>query len=262
LKLIQVNPRAVGRRSRQFWNGPRLQSRYEPNRGYSFKPSDNLGNYQIPGQRLPRRRPDTIVRAIIVACTGIWGWLYYQKSEAQKGSKKARQALADFEKHGVLSLQNLRDGRLYTILTHTFVHYQPMHLLANMVTLWSFGPPIVMAFGVPTFVVLWVGAGVVGGAAQSYYWLTHRHHAEASAVGASGSVLGILGALTLAMPRWRILIFPIPIPIPLLTATAAEVAFSLAAIQNDWLPNIGHVDHLAGTAFGALLYLIALRRRF
>jgi len=199
---------------------------------------------------------------MIAACTGIWGWLYYQQFGAQNGSKKARQSLADFEKHGVLSLQNLKEGRYYTLLTHTFVHYQPMHLLANMVTLWSFGPPIVMTYGVPAFVALWVGAGVVGAATQSYFWLTHTPYATASAVGASGSVLGILGALTLAMPNWRILIFPIPFPIPLLAATAAEVAFSLAAIRNDWLPFVGHADHLAGTAFGALWYLIALRRKF
>ena len=113
-------------------------------------------------------------------------------------------------------------------------------------------------YGVPAFCGLWVGSGVVGATAQAYYWAKYKP--GASAVGASGSVLGILGALTIAMPKWRILIFPIPFPIPLFVATVAEVAFSLAALRNGWLPYFGHVDHLAGTAFGALWYLT--RRRF
>lgn len=260
-KLVQDNLRGVGRPARQFWNGSRLEARNEPNVKHSASFGKKRNGYQEYEQNFPRGRPEIVVRAVVLVCTGFWAYHYYQKSEAQKGSKKARQALADFNKHMVLSLQNLREGRLYTILTHTFVHEEGWHLFANMFVLWNFGPLVVTAFGVPAFAVLWVGAGIMGGAAQSYFWLTHTPHAQARGLGASGSILGMMGALTFAMPKLPLLLFPIPVPMTLLTAMAIEVGFSIAAMHFDWLRNVGHADHLGGTAFGALWYLVALRRR-
>lgn len=42
------------------------------------------------------------------------------------------------ERHMVLSLQNIRAGRIYTLMTSAFMHRSPLHLFLNMYILYSF----------------------------------------------------------------------------------------------------------------------------
>jgi membrane associated rhomboid family serine protease len=256
-QLIRGKPRGIPQSTRQFFENASLRSRGEPEPRHQpdvgYKPSGKR-EYEQPRFR----NPNLVVGSVIAICSGIFGWHYVYEEEARKGSWKARQALANSQRHMVLSLQNIREGRYYTVLTSTFMHTTPLHLIINMMTLWSFGRLIVGIYGVPTFVVLWVGAGVFGGAAQSYYWLKQPRYAERSAVGASGSILGMLGALTCAMPQSRVTL--IVFPMSLLQSTLLMAGLSAAAIQQDWLPFVGHMDHLGGMAFGAFWYLLAMRR--
>jgi membrane associated rhomboid family serine protease len=70
----------------------------------------------------------------------------------------------------VLSLENLRARRYYTLLTSSLMHYQLGYLLANLVGILSFGPRIVNLYGVPTFIIIWMGSAVAGELLETYYW--------------------------------------------------------------------------------------------
>jgi membrane associated rhomboid family serine protease len=182
----------------------------------------------------------------------------YLAEYRRTGSRKIRETLEEFNKNMVMSLRNIQEGRSYTILTSTFTHFNTLHLAFNMMTLWSFGRPLVAFYGVPTFIILWVGSGIAGGALQAYAWSNNGPYHAHQAVGASGSIFGMLAVLTCITPKAQVALFWIPMT--LRASTILTVAFSVAAISQDWLPFLGHWDHLGGMAFGAFWWLIALRR--
>jgi len=65
-----------------------------------------------------------------------------------------------------------------------------------MLALWGFGTSVTMTFGVPTFAILWVGAGLTGGLVQTYAWMQEGGNKDQRSVGSSGAIMGIIGALT------------------------------------------------------------------
>jgi len=75
-----------------------------------------------------------------------------------------------FDKHFCLSLESIREGRAYTLLTSTLWHFEPLHLIANMVGIWEFGRAMIMLYDVPTAILIWIGSGVAGGLLQTYMW--------------------------------------------------------------------------------------------
>lgn len=146
-----------------------------------------------------------------------------------------------------------------------------------------------MVFGPGTFVALWLGAGVIGGAvpmAWQLYQERQRHSANAApsslldslrresvspkparvhyhgAVGASAAVLGLTGAQTCFAPKASMMVFPIPFAVPAYVAVGGFAVFSVAAMQQGWVPEWGHLAHLSGMGVGVLAYVVALRRRF
>src|SRR5262249_30368238 len=78
-------------------------------------------------------------------------------------------------------------GEPWRLLASTFLHWGSLHLLGNMIGLWSLGRLVEQMFGSGRVFVLYTLSGL-GGAAAS-----HLFGAGVS-VGASGAVLGILGA--------------------------------------------------------------------
>ena len=64
-----------------------------------------------------------------------------------------------------------------------------------------------MIYGTPTFVALWVGAGVTG-AISSLVLQKERRGVDQQFIGASGSVMGLSAAYACAFPFAKMLIFP------------------------------------------------------
>ena len=120
-------------------------------------------------------------------------------------------ALRGLGAHFVQSPENIKEGRYYTIVTSAFMHNNLMHLLFNMIGLWSFGRPIVSIFGAPSFLVLYFGSVVAGGLFQNYTWEKQRQW-NVGAMGASGGVLGVFAATTFMNPRATMALFFIPMP--------------------------------------------------
>jgi membrane associated rhomboid family serine protease len=159
--------------------------------------------------------------------------------------------------HFVHSLKNMKDGRYYTLVTSAFMHQSIMHLAMNMIGLWGFGRLIVSGFGAPSFLVLYFGSVIAGGLTQNYVW-EKRGQWNAGGLGASGGVLGVFAATACIVPRGQMgFLF---IPMPMWLGAALMVGLSVGGLQDRWLPTFGHADHLGGMAFGALLWLMALRR--
>ena len=171
--------------------------------------------------------------------------------KADLGTKRSRQWLSDFRNTWVLSPRNLEEGRWYTLITSTFMHGGSGHLVLNMLGLWSFGMPVARAFGVTRFILLYFGSGIAGGLLQGWHWKrTLPPGSDAAAVGASGCIFGLLGAVTLANPWGPVRL--VVVPMTMWQSSLIGVIFSGVCIQTGALPWIGHVDHLGGMAFGAV----------
>ena len=87
-------------------------------------------------------------------------------------------------------------GEWWRLLTAMFLHGGVLHLMFNMYALWLFGPVLERRFGSPSYAALYVAGGVSGG-------MLFQLLGEGAAVGASGAIFGLLGALLAASYRQR-----------------------------------------------------------
>lgn len=89
------------------------------------------------------------------------------------------------------------DGEFWRVFTAMFLHANLTHVLFNMWALYLFGPALERRFGSPSFAVLYLAAGLGGGS------LYHAVGRLDPAVGASGAIFGLMGALLAATYRQR-----------------------------------------------------------
>jgi len=142
----------------------------------------------------------------------------------------------------------------WTIISNMFVHGGIGHFIANMITLFFFGSNLLRLVGQRNFLIIYFLGGLVGSA---FYLLLG--HPYITAVGASGAVFAIGGALAILMPRLRVIIFPIPIPMPLWVAVIGGFVIL------SFLPGIAWQAHLGGLVVGLIagyLFRSRERRRF
>jgi rhomboid protease GluP len=80
-------------------------------------------------------------------------------------------------------------GFYWQIFTSMFVHFGVAHILFNMFALYYFGRLNETRFGVPSFLTIYVGSGLLGNL-MSLYLLS----SSALSGGASGAIFGLVGA--------------------------------------------------------------------
>ena len=165
---------------------------------------------------------------------------------------------------GFTSLFALDSSRLLTepwrIVTHMFLHANYAHLLVNMLGLFFFAPFVERTIGTKRFVFLYFGSGITAAILASLYYLLF-FSTPFMGVGASGALMGVLGALILLMPNLQILLFFV-IPMPLWLAGVLFFLYDFfGALMGS--TRIGHEVHLVGLAFGLLFgwYLKKYARR-
>lgn len=101
-------------------------------------------------------------------------------------------SFTSFLSKGWKSNPEIRDGEYYRLLTATFLHGDVIHLFFNMLSLWNVGRfvydlPWFQGFGLITVYLL---SGIMGSLFS--FWF----NPSVPSVGASGSIFGLVGALT------------------------------------------------------------------
>ncbi|MEE8636555.1 MAG: rhomboid family intramembrane serine protease [Dehalococcoidia bacterium] len=137
----------------------------------------------------------------------------------------------------------------WTIISSMFVHGSFTHILFNMIGLYFLGSFLIRAVGERSFLVVFFLGGLAGNVL--FILLADPF---STAVGASGAIYALGGALAILVPRAPVLIFPIPVPIPL---WAAILIFLLLS----FLPGIAWQAHLGGLFLGLVAGLVLRRRR-
>ncbi len=143
----------------------------------------------------------------------------------------------------------VEDGTLWTPFTHMFLHGNGTHLLVNMLGLFLLGPDTERTFGSLPFLGLYLLSGLVGGVGYmlfSFLVLGQIH----PVVGASGAIMGILGAIVALFPQRVYVILPLMIP---LRASTLAVLMLTAHVFFMFTPYGGRVAydvHLYGGLTG------------
>ena len=99
----------------------------------------------------------------------------------------------------------------WSLVTSMFLHspYDYFHILFNMLWLYWYGTALVRILGEGKFLALYFAGGIIG---NLTFVLIEPY---ASAIGASGAVLALGGALAVMRPKIKVVLFPIPIPMDL-----------------------------------------------
>jgi membrane associated rhomboid family serine protease len=94
------------------------------------------------------------------------------------------------------SVNFLNPETLIPFVTSMFLHGGFLHIISNMWFLWIFGDNVEAKLGAIKFILLYILAGIIGGASQFLINPT----SDIPMLGASGAVSGILGAYFIMFP--------------------------------------------------------------
>jgi membrane associated rhomboid family serine protease len=142
-----------------------------------------------------------------------------------------------------------------TLFTSMFLHGSWMHIVGNMIFLWSFGPEIEDAMGRGRFLTFYIVGGVVAMLAQ----ILCNAGSTVPNLGASGAIAAVMGAFLVTYPRdrirtllfffifFRIAFIPAAILIGFWFLIQLFDAGSVAHVQAG---GVAYLAHVAGFLFG------------
>lgn len=150
-------------------------------------------------------------------------------------------------------------GEYYRIFTHVFLHGDPMHLVFNMLALYSFGPLLEYIFrsnygfviGNIVFIAFFILSSLFSTLIQ---YARHKDHEFYRSLGASGAISSIVFATILIFPTMKLLVF-FAIPMPAILFGVLYLGFEFWADKNS-KGRIAHDAHISGALFGIVFILI------
>lgn len=143
----------------------------------------------------------------------------------------------------------LQDRQVWRLVTAGFLHADLMHIGFNMYALYVFGRQVERLFGPRRFALIY-GSALLGGSAAVVLF----SRLDLPTVGASGAVLGLLGALVAYFWRYQETLLGARARLGNLLTTA------LVNLGIGLLPNISLWGHLGGTLAGLAVGLILVPR--
>jgi membrane associated rhomboid family serine protease len=165
-------------------------------------------------------------------------------------------AVLEFINRFALTPSEFRDGAFWQPITAVFLHGGIVHLLFNMIGIWSLGEALENTIGSLRYAWLCFVSAATG----SLFVILLQPDLEHPSLGASGMLLGLLGALAVFYPNSPLLVFFFP-----MRARTAAIAVGVLSIL---LPifglfeSISHMAHLGGLLGGVLYSRFALGLRF
>jgi membrane associated rhomboid family serine protease len=172
----------------------------------------------------PKSHRPWVTAALVVTCVSIWVYVVLLRSakiapyctdltESPQALRRASGTVQLFVcQYGAIPDQIAKGHEFLTLATALFVHANWFHLLANMLFLAAFAPRVEEDLGSGGLLALFLGGGVVAGAAH----VLVAPNLVSPAIGASGAVAAVMGAhLLLAKgAQVRVLIGPVPMRLP------------------------------------------------
>lgn len=217
-------------------------------------------------------------RAFIWSCVGLntFVFLCWQVPKSKPDYTWIRRALWE---DWTLSSRNFMQGRWWTAITSAFSHADPFHLLFNMITFISIAPILTYTRGLKArhLSTLILGSAVGGSTAFLAHDRTNfarpdtitgriggmlgaqrQQRVERYGLGFSGALSGLLTSAALLHPHQRLLLMGV-VPLPLWAVAGGYMVYDTYRLD-DAHSSVGHDAHLGGAIFGALWYMVSLRK--
>lgn len=151
--------------------------------------------------------------------------------------------------------ETFRHYKLWQLLTATFFHASPWHLIMNMWFFWIVARDMEPLYGSRDFLAFYLSAAIF----STLVWLLFMvvSHQPATMIGASGAVMAVVALFTMYYPR-REIIFMF-IPMPMWMVLTIFLVLPLLSILGGGSSNVAVESHLAGTGFAFLFKQFDLR---
>lgn len=150
-----------------------------------------------------------------------------------------------------LSLDGLRHGYVWQLLTFQFMHGGLLHLLLNCFVIYMFGRPLEEALGRRKFLTLYLAGGCVGGLVQMLAALVSERLFGGAVVGASAGAFALVAAYATLFPErplTLLLFFVLPVT---MRAKYLLVVSGVLAVLGLLAPGgVAHAAHLGGLLTG------------
>ncbi len=130
----------------------------------------------------------------------------------------------------------------WRVFTSMFLHADFEHFFLNMFALFVFGGALERRVGTPLFLLIYLLSGITASVGFLLF-----SGPEVPALGASGAIYGLIGALVVVAPNMKVYLFG-GIPMPMIAAGALYAGIELLSLGN--LDNIAHSAHLLGLVGG------------
>lgn len=135
----------------------------------------------------------------------------------------------------------------WTPFTYMFVHAGLWHLAFNMLALWMFGPRVEQSWNTRGFTYFYIWCGLGGALAHLLL------QGNASLIGASAAVSGVMLAYALRWPDEEVYLFGIiPMKTRWLVVWMVLINLAMGVASTPGGSGIGWFSHLGGLAFGWL----------
>ncbi|MDE6652980.1 MAG: rhomboid family intramembrane serine protease [Muribaculaceae bacterium] len=161
------------------------------------------------------------------------------------------QLFFNFDLSGIFELParvSLSPINVLSMLTYMFVQTDFLHMFVNMMWLLLFGRLFTMTQSGERLAVLYIYGGLAGAVSFLIY------HVHPYTIGASCSVLAVVGASALMLPKWRVNLMLLGRVEVIWLAVAAVVLFIITGGGSDQIS-----AHTTGLAVG-MIYALLLKR--
>jgi membrane associated rhomboid family serine protease len=151
---------------------------------------------------------------------------------------------------GMMQSEAVMNGQVWRLITAQYLHGGTGHLLLNMIGLHFLGRPLEQMWSARKFFVIYSVCGLIGNVFYTILGSRGVLDPRMPAVGASGSIYGLLGIVAVMFPHATVfLMFMFPMKIRTAALVFGGIAF-LTVLERG--PNYsGEACHLAGLLFGA-----------
>ncbi len=150
-----------------------------------------------------------------------------------------------------LSLEGLKAGRYYQLITFQFMHGGIWHLVCNMIGLYFFGRVVEEMLGAASMLKLYLLSGTVGGLCHVALCVAFPAYFYSGVVGASAGLFGLIAAFATREPNYPITLlvfFVLPVTLLAKWLLLIEAAVSVVGL---FLPGTtAHGAHLGGMLTG------------
>lgn len=156
--------------------------------------------------------------------------------------------------YGLVPESIMQGEQLPTLITSTFIHFDIIHLVSNMLFLLIAGDECERAMGSVKFLAFYFVSGIGAGLFHAYMNST----SSIPTIGASGAIFGVLAAFAILFPFKLVISFVgfIPVPLPAIFFVVVSVGLETFYVYTGANPHVAHTAHIGGFLVGVFLTLL------